>query len=258
MLVNKILINFEHQKVDNTKGVVFIIHGIAEHLEYYRDLSRTLNEAGYDTITYDLRGHGQSGGKRGYVKKYSDFVDDLHILIRELTKKEDKIFLVGISLGGLIAQLYRIRYGHLSGVVTVGSPLTGIKVNFIQRIGLRLFGFLKMKTNFLDPKLSNNFDDVIEDPLALPYFHLRMGYQMLIRGAKHLEKNQNKNLTPMLLMHGGDDKIVLPEVSKTFMERSNATDIEMIEYDGVKHMVFKDILKEDAANDLIRWLDKRI
>ncbi len=115
-----------------------------------------------------------------------------------------------------------------------------------------------MKTNFLDPKLSNNFDDVIEDPLALPYFHLRMGYQMLIRGAKHLEKNQNKNLTPMLLMHGGDDKIVLPEVSKTFMERSNATDIEMIEYDGVKHMVFKDILKEEAANDLIRWLDKRI
>ena len=35
-------------------------------------------------ITYDLRGHGKSGGERGYVKSFHDHIDDLHEVVKHV------------------------------------------------------------------------------------------------------------------------------------------------------------------------------
>lgn len=62
----------------------------------------------YEVITYDVRGHGQTGGST--KKKYSVelWADDLKALLDALSIKKSVI--CGLSLGGLIAQAYAVKY----------------------------------------------------------------------------------------------------------------------------------------------------
>ncbi len=62
----------------------------------------------YEVITYDVRGHGQTGGST--KKKYSVelWADDLKALLDALYIK--KPIICGLSLGGFIAQAYAVKY----------------------------------------------------------------------------------------------------------------------------------------------------
>ena len=62
----------------------------------------------YRVITYDLRGHGQTGGsdKRSYSVQL--FAEDLRALLEQL--QVDKPVVCGLSLGGIVAQAYAASY----------------------------------------------------------------------------------------------------------------------------------------------------
>jgi pimeloyl-ACP methyl ester carboxylesterase len=62
----------------------------------------------YRVIIYDVRGHGKTGGSA--KKKYSIelFADDFKALLDALSV--DKPVICGLSLGGMIAQAYAVKY----------------------------------------------------------------------------------------------------------------------------------------------------
>ena len=62
----------------------------------------------YKVITYDIRGHGKTGISP--LRKYSIelFADDLKKLIEKLNIEKPNI--CGLSLGGMIAQVYAVKY----------------------------------------------------------------------------------------------------------------------------------------------------
>ena len=110
MLINGILLHVKRDEVADAKASIIITHGIAEHSGRYEEITKKLNDQGYSVIRYDLRGHGQSQGKRGALKSYHQFIDDLHVLVSEEKKANTKrifLFLIGHSMGGLIVNLYR-------------------------------------------------------------------------------------------------------------------------------------------------------
>lgn len=49
------------------RGVICLVHGLGEHSGRYAHLAAFLNQAGYALLTFDLRGHGKSEGRRGHV-----------------------------------------------------------------------------------------------------------------------------------------------------------------------------------------------
>ncbi|NNE36503.1 MAG: alpha/beta hydrolase, partial [Rhodothermales bacterium] len=53
--------------VEAPKAVVFLIHGLADHLGRAERLIDRLVSARYAVVGLDLRGHGKSGGARAYV-----------------------------------------------------------------------------------------------------------------------------------------------------------------------------------------------
>ncbi len=63
----------------------------------------------YMVVTYDVRGHQQSEGSD---EEYSCelFADDLHFLLECLDIRESVV--CGLSLGGMIAQEYAVKYSH--------------------------------------------------------------------------------------------------------------------------------------------------
>jgi pimeloyl-ACP methyl ester carboxylesterase len=74
----------------------------------------------YRVLTYDVRGHGRTGGTEEPTYSVERFVEDLRGLLEGLSI--ERPVLCGLSLGGMIAQRYADRYpDDLRGLVLAGS-----------------------------------------------------------------------------------------------------------------------------------------
>ena len=63
------------------KAILLIVHGLAEHSGRYTNLVNYFVPRGYAVYGFDQRGHGKSDGLRGYVDKFSNFVNDLNTFL---------------------------------------------------------------------------------------------------------------------------------------------------------------------------------
>jgi len=262
VLINGILIHVKKNEVENPKGCVIITHGIAEHSGRYDEITEKLNQVGFNVVRHDLRGHGQSQGKRGALKSFHQFVDDLHELVVLEKQKHDRVFLMGHSMGGLIVNLYAIKYGQISGIVSSAAPTHFIKdVMPFRFIGYHWLGFLKKKTNFADDQLSRIKaveDAYIEDPLNLKNFCYSLAGEMFVGAVRYLNKNIELYQTPVLIIHGGNDKIVPQSFSKRFFDLLTIEDKEVIIYPENYHEIFNDLDREVVFKDVTRWLLKKV
>jgi len=77
----------------NSKAVVQIIHGLAEHSNRYMNVVDALVPRGYVIYASDNRGHGNSEGIRGYVKKFETYLPHL------ITKGKVYSFLLRTTIG---------------------------------------------------------------------------------------------------------------------------------------------------------------
>jgi len=57
-----------------TKAVLIIVHGLAEHSGRYTNVVNHFVALGYAVYGLDHRGHGQSDGTRVYVDRFDDFI----------------------------------------------------------------------------------------------------------------------------------------------------------------------------------------
>ena len=101
----------------NEKNPIIFIHGVGLTKEIWEPQINFFKE--YNTLTYDLLGHGKTSLKKSRVS-FKDFSDQLLNLINELNFS--KIHLVGFSLGALIARHFASEYsGRLSSLIIHGS-----------------------------------------------------------------------------------------------------------------------------------------
>src|SRR5688572_11299688 len=68
----------------NPRGVSLIVHGYGEHGGRYRELANILALEGMATLSFDLRGHGRADGQRGYVERFTDYLDDVDAALEQL------------------------------------------------------------------------------------------------------------------------------------------------------------------------------
>ncbi|MFW9911110.1 MAG: alpha/beta fold hydrolase [Candidatus Thorarchaeota archaeon] len=104
---------------------IVFVHGAAGSHDNWHPQVKHLSDR-FKVVTYDIRGHGKSGGSD---RKYSCdlFTDDLNGLITAL--ELERLVVCGLSLGGMIAQQYAVKYhSNLAGLVladtAVASALT--------------------------------------------------------------------------------------------------------------------------------------
>ncbi|MBE0700281.1 MAG: alpha/beta hydrolase [Acholeplasmataceae bacterium] len=262
MLINHVLLHVKRNDVENSRGSVIITHGIAEHSGRYEEVTKSLNESGFTVVRYDIRGHGQSQGKRGALGSFHQTIDDLHALVVEEKKlAPKKIYLLGHSMGGTIVNMYAVKYKDVDGIISSGASSYFLKdVTPLRIIGFRWLGWATKKTNFADDQLSrikSVEEDYINDPLNLKKFYISIVGQMMIRGVRYLNRNIQKYHTPVLFLHGGNDKIVPSFFSQRLHDLIPSTDKEIIIYEAAYHEIFNDIGREKVIDDMIAWLDKR-
>src|SRR3989338_6676335 len=108
-----------------SKAILFIVHGMGEHGGRYRRLAEYLAGLGIASVIPDLRGFGQSGGGRGYVRRVSDYHRGLSAPPSVVSRKEkDKpVFFLGHSFGGLVASSYLAFHPAQTAGLALSSPL---------------------------------------------------------------------------------------------------------------------------------------
>ena len=109
-----------------SKALVALAHGVAEHSGRYEHVIAALRVHGYGVYAMDHRGHGRSGGPRASIARFDDYVDDFDLLVQRARQQHPTtpVFVLGHSMGGLIAARYALRHqAELAGLVLSGPVL---------------------------------------------------------------------------------------------------------------------------------------
>lgn len=85
-------------------ALVILAHGGGQTRHSWRGAAKKFAALGFETISVDLRGHGESGWAQPGRYRARDFADDLKAFAAEFGKGR-RVALVGASLGGLAALL---------------------------------------------------------------------------------------------------------------------------------------------------------
>src|SRR5881296_2163378 len=89
------------------RAAVLLLHGWADHAGRWREVGERLRDADLAAYLLDQRGHGRSGGRRGYLSRFSQLLGDLQAFRRAVRLRTDRPqLLLGTSFGGLVALRY--------------------------------------------------------------------------------------------------------------------------------------------------------
>lgn len=113
--INGICINYELE--GEGKTIVFV-HGLSDSLVYWKVLTETLKKD-YQTLIYDLRGHGEStdDDRNTTIDLYQE---DLYQLLNALNI-EDAVF-IGLSLGGNVILDLAVNHPEMvKGLIVMSS-----------------------------------------------------------------------------------------------------------------------------------------
>ncbi|MDV3168057.1 MAG: alpha/beta fold hydrolase [Candidatus Phytoplasma stylosanthis] len=257
----------ELKEIENAKYNIIITHGIAESSKEYETLANYLNQFHYNVLLYDIRSHGQSRNNDNNIAdidNFHNFIDDLHLIINSLKQKNNlKNILIGHSLGGMINNCYVYKYNDVDAVINSGTPTKIIDSvqNFINEENIKNMDNIPLGMN--DEKLSRlpltkemkNFRTV---NLLTPNFIrntmvLSIGYfeENLINNSFHYP-------VPILLLHGEQDQVILPENSKELFNLLQNKNKKLKLYPLNYHNLFNDLENEKVYKDIIQWLEKLI
>jgi len=245
------------------RALVVGVHGFAEHAGRYEHVGRFLAERGFALYMYDLRGHGRSEWERGYVDRFEQFIEDT-VAFAKFAKREvpAKTFLLGHSMGGLIAVYTAARLGgELSGFLTSGAALE-VKVNPLARLTLQLAGLLNPKGRVRTPvstECLSKDKSVVERYLSDPLVFKDPTYKLLLEFGRAVQRVWLVVGTislPALIMHGGSDCLVPPSASRKLYDKLPSPDKALKIYEGLRHEIFNEVEREKVLSDLAEWLER--
>lgn len=249
------------------KARMVISHGVGEHSGRYANVWEHLLPEGISLWILDHRGHGKSEGIRGHVASFDNYINDVHSLVQIARKdlpENMKFFLLGHSMGGLIALTYALHYPAMLDGVIASSPGLGmiVKVPAIKGMLGKLMSTLWPSltlSNELDLSKISHDEQVVEAYKNDPLVHDRVSARWFTEFLSAME-NVNKmveNLSiPILMLLAGDDHLVDAKASRKFFEKLKVEDKELHVYDGLYHEIFnaKKENRQKPLDDLKNWL----
>ncbi len=252
----------------DVRAAVIVAHGYGEHGGRYGNLVERIVPLGFAVYALDHRGHGRSEGPRGHVDRFAEYVADLHALrVRVGEEHRGKpLFLIGHSMGGLIAAHYLLVHSSgLAGAV-LSSPALGLAKEpprLLRLLG-RILSWIAPRTSFqsdVDPMVLSRDPSVGLAYAGDPLVHRRVTARLfteLKRGMRDALERAGEIRVAILVLQAGDDRLVDPAVTERFVAGLGSELKTFRPYPGLFHELFNETEKDRVFADLDRWLEDRI
>ncbi|MCP5089529.1 MAG: alpha/beta hydrolase, partial [Gammaproteobacteria bacterium] len=224
--------------------------------------------AGFAVHALDHPGHGRSAGHRCHIGRFVDFTDtlDRYLALVKTTHPNTPIFLVGHSMGGLIAASFLIeRQAEFVAAVLSGPAIRAPQqpsrfALFIMRIVSRLMprlGVMQLDSSGVsrDPEVVSKYDN---DALVFRgKVTARLAAELFSAMDKVLAAAATIRL-PLLILHGGSDSLTDVAGSKALHDAVSSTDKKITVYDGLYHEIFNEPERIAVMTDMKNWLEAHL
>ena len=132
-------------------AVIALVHGYGDHGGRHTWFGEDMAARGYAVYAYDLRGHGQSSGTRGQIKRFDDYLDDTAIFLDEVRRRQPgkPVVLLGHSLGGLICTRFAQERPCDVRALVLSSPFFALTV---QPEPMKLLGAKALSSRLAGPR----------------------------------------------------------------------------------------------------------
>ncbi|MCC5642341.1 alpha/beta hydrolase [Nostoc sp. CHAB 5824] len=252
------------------RAILAIVHGLGAHSDRYSNVIQHLIPKQYAVYALDLRGHGRSPGQQGYIKAWSEFREDLGAFLKliQTQNPECPIFLLGHSLGGVIVLDYILRYPQqasvLQGAIALAPSLGKVGVSPIRvllgKLLSRLWPRFTLNTG-IDMSAALRDQQILaayaQDTLRHTLATARLATEFFAT-VDWVNAHAGDWQLPLLILHGGADRVALPAGSDIFYQRVSCTDKLRIEYPGAYHEIQSDLNYQEVMADLEDWLERHL
>lgn len=251
-------------------GILLLVHGLGEHARRYDHVVEALAELGLVVYAPDHRGHGRSGGPRLGLPEWSDFTDDLHHLagIARAQHPGLDVYVLGHSMGGTIALDYALNHqDELAGLVlsgpavqlATGTPKVVVAVGKVVGRYVPQLPVEKLEVAAIsrDPEVVKAYR---EDPLVHHGLVPAGIARHLVLTMESFPERLPSLTLPLLVMHGGADRITDPNGSRLIERHAGSKDLTLHVYDGFYHEIFNEpeADRRKVLADVENWLAPRL
>ena len=250
------------------RGVIQLVHGMAEHIARYDRLARALCAAGYTVAGHSHLGHGEDAredelGFFGRKDGWDHLVEDVHAAHEMLLKRfpGQRFAILGHSMGSFVTREYLLRYGgDLTAAVICGTgwfpgPLCSVARAAAALCGV--FGGWQKPAPLVDRLMSKDNNKAFAP--ARGYYDMFTGLKSLSR--LHRLAALPGNL-PVLFISGDADPIGtqgkgVSTVAQQFRD-AGVRDVTVRLYPGARHELFNETNRDEITAELIDWLNRHM
>lgn len=233
----KIMLAYERTGNKDSNTTLVFLHGSTMTKEGLLPLAEEFKD--YNCIVFDLLAHGQSAGEEPEEVKV--FAEAVEYSIQELQRQKvvsEQIILLGYSMGGAITCEIAIRKNiTLKGIVFLSSggdlknhtPL----IDELKKMPAEQFRTVEILGELFGAEASEEEKERISNLFATTMTADIIGYGDLMASNRYDNLKACSEISvPALMVHGSDDKIVLPTAAMETFKAIDNSQMLMIPYKG--------------------------
>jgi alpha-beta hydrolase superfamily lysophospholipase len=247
------------------RATVLVLHGGGDHSGRYPAVTTALVRAGFQAALLDLRGHGQSDGRRWYIDAFSDYLADLDAFVAKLKGDgvaSGKLFVLAHSMGALIAGLWGLGPGRGVDGFVLSSPWFRLAMRppAAKVIGAKIAGrfvpWFPVSTGIDVADLTSDAELqrwTERDPLYGRSTTPRW-FDEATRAQVQVLRRAGEFDAPILVLAAGSDTIADVGAARAFLDASPARDKRIAVYEGFRHEIFNEVQRDRPIADAVAWL----
>jgi alpha-beta hydrolase superfamily lysophospholipase len=248
------------------KGLILLLHGLSDHSGRFVFVGESFAREGYIFVAPDLRGNGQSEGKRGHFDSLEQVMSDIHFLLQENKKRHPglPLILYSQSMGGNLAINFALRFPDVITCAIASSPWLRLSKQPSPLL-LKLASFLaKAHPRLLIPNGLKSrdlcHDQVIRDAYDNdPLIHWKISastFLIIHTIGEWAVLNAPMLKIPLLLLHSKADPITSFRASEQFAQNAN-TFLTFLTFKEQYHELHNESIKEEVIGKMTSWLISR-
>ncbi|MGH7614994.1 MAG: alpha/beta fold hydrolase, partial [Gemmatimonadales bacterium] len=248
------------------RAAILWLCGWSDHRTRWRAVGERLRDAGYAAYLLDQRGHGDSGGARGHLSRFSQLLGDLQAFRRLVRlKNAAPQVLLGHSFGGLVVLRYlETQPSDPVAAAVLSSPwlATAARVPLAKRVLAKLLADLwpsvRIGTGLPSAHLCHD-QAVTAAYDADPAVHHGMtpGAWREIQWAQRVIPTDAHRLEcPLLFLLAGADRIADAAPARALAD-SLRVEVQVRWYPELYHEILLEREAAEAVNDVLDFLAKR-